>query len=109
MARRPIPGKRNSQLQALPGTADNESVRNRSARNTPPRDAGRKKPPATKGAANMSFVRNVPIARKFTYAFGIICLLCVALAGYTFFTLRGISASAHEIGSDGVPSLVNLA
>jgi hypothetical protein len=57
----------------------------------------------------MSAVRNLPIARKFTYAFGIICLLCVALAGYTFFTLRGISAAAHEIGSDGVPSLVNLA
>jgi methyl-accepting chemotaxis protein len=56
----------------------------------------------------MSFVRNFSMARKFTYAFGIICLLCTALAGYTFFTMRGISSSARDINGDGIPSLVSL-
>jgi methyl-accepting chemotaxis protein len=57
----------------------------------------------------MSFVRNFPIARKFTYAFGIISLLCVGLACYTFITLRGIAAKASDIGVNGVPSVVDLA
>jgi methyl-accepting chemotaxis protein len=57
----------------------------------------------------MSFVRNLPNARKFTYAFAIICLLCTGLAGYTFFTLRGIAAKAVDAGEDGVPSVVTIA
>ncbi|MGC2301448.1 MAG: methyl-accepting chemotaxis protein [Acidobacteriaceae bacterium] len=57
----------------------------------------------------MSFVRNFPIARKFTYAFGIICLLCVGLAGYTFVTLRSISALASRVRTVNLPSIVDLA
>ena len=56
----------------------------------------------------MSLVRNLPIARKFTYAFGIISLLCVGLAGYTFFTLRGISAMASDVRTVNLPSVVDL-
>src|ERR1035438_3226069 len=62
-----------------------------------------------KGVLAMSFVRNLPNARKFTYAFGIICLLCAGLAGYSFFTLRGIAAKAADIGDNGVPSVINVA
>jgi methyl-accepting chemotaxis protein len=57
----------------------------------------------------MSFVRNLPIARKFTFAFGIISLLCIGLAGYTYVTFRGIVASAVDIRDNAVPSVVDLA
>jgi methyl-accepting chemotaxis protein len=57
----------------------------------------------------MSFVRNLPNARKFTYAFGIICLLCAGLAGYSFFTLRSVAARAADINEKSVPSIVNVA
>ncbi|HEY1810500.1 MAG TPA: methyl-accepting chemotaxis protein [Acidobacteriaceae bacterium] len=56
----------------------------------------------------MSVARNIPIARKFTIAFGTVCLLCTGLAGYTFFTMRGISSQARDLDSDNIPSLVNL-
>jgi len=56
----------------------------------------------------MSFVRNLPIARKFTYAFGIISLLCVGLAVYTLMTLRGITVRAIDVGNEAVPSIVHL-
>jgi methyl-accepting chemotaxis protein len=57
----------------------------------------------------MSSVRNFPIARKFTYAFGIIGLLCVGLAVYTFFTLRGITGEASGVRGVNVPSILDLA
>jgi methyl-accepting chemotaxis protein len=57
----------------------------------------------------MSFVRNLSIARKFTFAFGIISLLCVGLAVYTFLTLRHIAADAAQVTSDSIPSVVYLA
>ena len=57
----------------------------------------------------MSAVRNLPIARKFTYAFGIICLLCAGLAVYTFVTLRGITADAAGVRDISIPSIVDLA
>ena len=57
----------------------------------------------------MSAIRNLPIARKFTFAFGIICLLCVGLAGYTFVTLRGISAQASEVRTVNLASVSDLA
>jgi methyl-accepting chemotaxis protein len=57
----------------------------------------------------MSFIRNLPNACKFTYAFGIICLLCAGLAGYTFFTLRGITTMASGVRSINVPSINDLA
>ncbi len=56
----------------------------------------------------MSVARNIPLARKFTIAFGILCLLCVGLASYTFFAMRGISSQADDLKSDNIPSLVNL-
>ncbi|HEX4039963.1 MAG TPA: methyl-accepting chemotaxis protein [Acidobacteriaceae bacterium] len=56
----------------------------------------------------MSVARNLPIARKFTFAFGIICLLCTGLAAYTFFTMRGVSSSTRTIDRSNIPSLVAL-
>ena len=65
-------------------------------------------PSTRKGATAMSFIRNLPNARKFTYAFGIICLLCAALAGYSFFTLRSITAMASGVHSVNVPAINDL-
>ena len=39
----------------------------------------------------MSVIRNIPIARKFTFAFGLVCAFCIGLGAYTFSTLRDIS------------------
>jgi methyl-accepting chemotaxis protein len=57
----------------------------------------------------MSLIRNLPIARKFIWAFGIIGLLCVSLAVYTFFSLRTVMASAIDIRDNAVPSVSDLA
>jgi methyl-accepting chemotaxis protein len=57
----------------------------------------------------MSFVRNLPIGRKFTWAFGIISLLCVGLAVYSFFSLRDITRSAVDIHDNGIPSVLHIA
>jgi methyl-accepting chemotaxis protein len=57
----------------------------------------------------MSFVRNLPIARKFVGAFGIISLLCIGLAVYSFIAMRGITAMATGVRSVNVPSIVDLA
>ncbi|HEX3663312.1 MAG TPA: methyl-accepting chemotaxis protein [Acidobacteriaceae bacterium] len=57
----------------------------------------------------MSVARNLPIARKFTVAFGIICLLCTGLAVYSFITMRSITAMASRVRTVNVPSLIDLA
>ncbi len=57
----------------------------------------------------MSALRNIPIARKFTSAFGLICVLCTGLGIYTFFTFRDITAKTIEVSEDSLPSIVYLA
>ena len=39
----------------------------------------------------MSAIRNIPIGRKFVIAFGIVCVLCLVLGTYTFFTFLSIA------------------
>jgi methyl-accepting chemotaxis protein len=57
----------------------------------------------------MSVIRNLPIARKFTYAFGIVCGLCILLGVYTFMTFRGIAAQNLDVSGRGLPAIVSLA
>jgi methyl-accepting chemotaxis protein len=57
----------------------------------------------------MSKFHNLPLARKFALAFGLVCCLCIALGTYTFLTLRSISAMSVEVGGDDFPSIANLA
>jgi methyl-accepting chemotaxis protein len=57
----------------------------------------------------MSAIRNLPLARKFIFAFGLVCIFCVALGAYTWFTLRDISARNASVGRDDFPSVVELA
>jgi methyl-accepting chemotaxis protein len=57
----------------------------------------------------MSFARNLPIARKFTLAFGLVCILCLGLGTYSFFTFRSIVSKCLAVSDDSFPSVVHLA
>jgi methyl-accepting chemotaxis protein len=56
----------------------------------------------------MSAIRNLPIARKFTYAFGIVCGLCILLGVYTFMTFRGIATKSVDVSESSFPSVLVL-
>ncbi len=54
----------------------------------------------------MSWARNLPLSRKFAYAFGVVCVLCLVLGIYTFFAFRGIAQKSAEVSGDQLPSLI---
>ena len=56
----------------------------------------------------MSWARNVPIARKFVYAFGVVCALCIFVGVFTFMALHSISAKIQDVSDDALPSIVVL-
>jgi len=56
----------------------------------------------------MSVARNIPIARKFQIAFGAVCVLCVALGAYTFFTSRNIASMSSDVSTTAFPAVVEL-
>jgi methyl-accepting chemotaxis protein len=56
----------------------------------------------------MSAIRNVPIGRKFKLAFGIVCLLCIALGLYSCLTYWDISKKTSTMSQDFLPSIVHL-
>ena len=56
----------------------------------------------------MSTIRNIPIGRKFTISFGLVCLLCIGLGAYTYFTLRAITLKSTDVSDATLPSLVDL-
>jgi methyl-accepting chemotaxis protein len=64
--------------------------------------------PPREETAVMSAIRNIPIARKFAAAFGLICALCVGLGAYLFWSLRGISQDNAEMSRDDLPSVLIL-
>jgi methyl-accepting chemotaxis protein len=57
----------------------------------------------------MQWLRNLPVSRKLTYAFGIVCALCVMLGGFTLFTFHGISAETADVSENAFPSVIELA
>jgi methyl-accepting chemotaxis protein len=56
----------------------------------------------------MQWLRNLPISRKFFYAFGIVCGLCIVLGAYTFLTFRSIAQQSAYISKTSLPSLINI-
>ncbi len=56
----------------------------------------------------MSFLRNLPIAKKFLYAFGAVCILCIVLGTYTFLAYRQVVAKCLDVHDNALPSLVYL-
>jgi methyl-accepting chemotaxis protein len=56
----------------------------------------------------MSWLLNVPISRKFAFAFSIVCGLCVLLGIYTFCALRSITTMNQKVSAKSFPSVVHL-
>jgi methyl-accepting chemotaxis protein len=57
----------------------------------------------------MLWLRNLPVARKFIYAFGIVCGLCFVLGLYSFLTFRGIAANNRQVSAVSFPSVIHIA
>lgn len=54
----------------------------------------------------MDFLRNLPVARKFAIAFGIVCAFSTLLGGYTFYTFRTIATQSAEVSENSMPSVL---
>jgi methyl-accepting chemotaxis protein len=57
----------------------------------------------------MQWLRNLPVSRKFIYAFGIVCGLCIVLGIYCFFTFRDIAVKNLDVSDNAFPAVVALA
>ena len=57
----------------------------------------------------MSWQRNLSVSRKLTFAFGIVCGLCILLGFYTFFTFRNITSKSVDVSDHSFPSVIALA
>jgi hypothetical protein len=57
----------------------------------------------------MSAIRNIPIARKFTIAFGIVCVLSLGFGAYTCNTFRSIHNLNEDVSANGFPAFIALA
>jgi methyl-accepting chemotaxis protein len=56
----------------------------------------------------MNWLRNLPIARKFAFAFGVVCLGILVLGIYSFVTLRSTASLIADVSGDALPSLIAL-
>jgi len=56
----------------------------------------------------MQWLRNLSISRKFTFAFGIVCCLCILMGSYTFVTFRGIASKSVDTSENSFPSVIVL-
>jgi methyl-accepting chemotaxis protein len=56
----------------------------------------------------MAWLKNLPVSRKFNYAFGIVCGLCILLGAYTFVTFRSISAKSVDVSNRAFPSTLTV-
>jgi len=57
----------------------------------------------------MQWLRNLPISRRFTLAFGVVCCLCILLGTYSFLTFRSIAEKSAEVSGEHIPSLIHIA
>jgi len=57
----------------------------------------------------MAWLKDLPVSRKFVFAFGIVCSLCVLLGAYTFITFQSISKTSMAVSETSFPALVHLA
>jgi methyl-accepting chemotaxis protein len=57
----------------------------------------------------MQWLRNLPIARKFIFAFGTVCGLCIVLGVFTFSTFRSIAAKSAQVSNNSLPAVIDLA
>ncbi len=57
----------------------------------------------------MASLHDLPVSRKFTYAFGIVCALCILLGISMLITFRGIATKGADVSQHSFPALVQLA
>ena len=56
----------------------------------------------------MQWLRNLPVSRKFIFAFGVVCSLCIVLGTYTCVTFRMIASKSADMSESSLPALVHL-
>jgi methyl-accepting chemotaxis protein len=56
----------------------------------------------------MDWLKNLPVSRKFTVAFGIVCGLCILLGAFTFITFRSIAEKCADVSGNHLPSLIYI-
>ncbi len=54
------------------------------------------------------WLRDLPTSCKFSFAFGVVCSLCIVLGAYTFFTFRDVSVKSADSSGIAFPALVQL-
>ncbi len=57
----------------------------------------------------MQWLRNLPVSRKFIFAFGIVCGLCFLLGAFTCITFQSIATKGLDVSDNAMPSLIALA
>ena len=55
-----------------------------------------------------SWLRCIPISRRFFFAFSIVCGLCILLGAYTVVTFRGIAQKSAVVSENHLPSLIHI-
>ena len=53
----------------------------------------------------MSFLRNLPVSRKFTLSFGVVCLLCALQGALAIFGFIKINSAVSDITRNSMPSI----
>jgi methyl-accepting chemotaxis protein len=56
----------------------------------------------------MQWLRDLPISRKFFFAFGTVCGLCIFLGVFTFVTFHKIAIRSVDVSDDSFPSTILL-
>jgi methyl-accepting chemotaxis protein len=56
----------------------------------------------------MSWLRNLPVSRKFVFAFGIVCCLCVLEGAYNFIIFQKVAQKSAAVSGEDVPSLIHI-
>ncbi|HEX4757471.1 MAG TPA: methyl-accepting chemotaxis protein [Terracidiphilus sp.] len=56
----------------------------------------------------MKWLRNLPVARKFILAFGIVCSLCFVLGAYVIVVFNGIATKSANVSEKSFPSMIVL-
>jgi methyl-accepting chemotaxis protein len=57
---------------------------------------------------DMSWIQNLPIARKFLLAFGVVCGLCIALGLYVALTFHEVAVKSVDVSANSLPSILYL-
>jgi methyl-accepting chemotaxis protein len=55
------------------------------------------------------WLRDLSLSRKFLYAFGIVCCLCIVLGTYTVVTFRDIAQKNLDLSARSFPAVIQLA